>query len=83
LQFAKHLKVQGDRTGAVWWVGWCPIMALGAGCLLLLPGFRKYYHILWQVSEQVWILNGKIEDWWSKDIRVLFLPPLTSIHVKK
>jgi hypothetical protein len=33
------------------------------------------------VPEQAWRLCGKIEDW-CPNIHLLFLPPLTSIHLK-
>jgi hypothetical protein len=57
-------------------------MASGAERFLLLPGLRKSHCTSQQVPEQVcklWKTTGLM----SKDNRVLFLSPLTSIHVKK
>jgi hypothetical protein len=40
-QFAEHMEVQEGGGQALWWVGWVPEMASGAGHLPLLPGRGK------------------------------------------
>jgi hypothetical protein len=81
-QFAKHVKAQGGRVGVVRCVGRGAEIASGAGCLLLLPGLEKCQRVMtsaWTGLETMWKNRGLM----SKDIRMLFLSPLTSIHVKK
>jgi hypothetical protein len=55
-QFAKHVKVQGGRVGAVLWVGWGPELASAAGRLILSPGLGESHSTLRRVPEQVWKL---------------------------